>query len=164
METTERDLDDIEEGEIIYFDEELCLVESTSTSSGGKHGTAKVNLELTKLADGSETLLNQPEDSTVETVAVQDAKNPVIYMADDSPHFDPAGVRIPEGKNVVWLWNDDTAHKLVGDEGNLESDRNTGVGFTFEYTFDEPGAYTVTCAEHGETCLIVVEAAAEEDA
>lgn len=157
METTERDVGDVEDGEIIALDGDLCLVSSTSSSSGGKHGTAKVTLELTTLSDGSDRRINQPEDSTVEGPELEASRNPLVMISGDGDHFEPAGVRVRAGGNVVWMWDDDEPHRLVSEDAGFESDRDSGEGYTFEHAFEDPGTYVVRCSEHDEICLVVAE-------
>lgn len=157
METTERDVGDVEEGDVVVLDGDRCLVSSTSTSSGGKHGTAKVALELTSLSDGSDRRINQPEDSAVDVLELESSRNPLIMIRGDGDHFDPAGVRVRAGSNVVWMWDDDDPHQLVADDVDLESDRDAGEGYTFERTFEDPGTYVVRCREHDAGCVIVAE-------
>lgn len=158
MHTTDVDAGDLAEGDLVMIDDEPCLIRSAETSSaGGKHGTAKVTIEAVTLADESEKSLTQPEDGALDVPVFETGSNPLILVGDTDPHFDPLGVHISPGGNVVWLWDDDEAHQIVAEDGSFESDRDSGEGFTFEHAFDDPGIYAYGCAEHDGLGVVVVE-------
>jgi plastocyanin len=157
METTERDIEELSEGDLLVFDGELCLVSSTATSSGGKHGSGKVTVEMTVLPDGPTRKMNQPEDSRVEVPEVSSASNPIVSISAGEKQFDPAVVEIATGESVVWLWEDTEPHRLAAESAALSSERVTGVGQTFEHTFREAGTHVVRCPVHDHCCVVVVE-------
>lgn len=148
---------DLEEGGLVAIDDEPCLIRSVETSgAGGKHGTAKVTVEAEALADGAQRSLTQPEDGDVPVPVFEAASNPLVLVGGE-PHFDPLGVRISSGGNVVWLWDDDEPHELVGEDGAFASERDAGEGFTFERAFDDSGVYAYACAAHDGLGVVVVE-------
>jgi plastocyanin len=157
METTDREIEAIAEGDPLVFDGELCLVSSTATSSGGKHGSGKVTIGMTVLPDGPTRKVNQPEDSRVEVPEVSSARNPIVSVSASEKQFDPAVVRIATGESVVWLWEDTEPHCLAAESAALSGERVTGVGQTFEHTFRDPGTHVVRCTVHDHCCVVVVE-------
>lgn len=68
--------------------------------------------------------------------------------------YEPAAIAIDSGTTVVWEWAGvGGAHDVV--EGRptdadhlFESDLVAEEGFTFEYTFDDPGTYEYHCTPH----------------
>ncbi len=149
MNTTDVDAGDLAEGDLVMIDDEPCLIRSAETSSaGGKHGTAKVTIEAVTLADESAKSLTQPADGALDVPVFETGSNPLIMVGGDDAHFDPLGVRISPGGNVVWLWDDDETDQVVAEDGSFESDRDAGEGFTFERSLDDPGIHAYGCAEH----------------
>ena len=81
----------------------------------------------------------------------------VMVGAGDGLQFSPAGIWIDEGTTVVWEWTGDGGdHNVTVDEENtafenthqFESETTAEAGFTFEYTFDEPGRTGYVCTPH----------------
>lgn len=157
METTDRDIEEMEEGELLVFDGDLCLVSSTATSSGGKHGSGKVTIEMNVLPDGPTRKVNQPEDSRVEVPESGPARNPIVSVSEGKKQFDPAVVQIATGQSVVWLWEDTEPHRLAAESAELSGERVAGIGQTFEHTFRTAGTHVVRCTVHEQFCVVVVE-------
>ncbi|WP_436909799.1 plastocyanin/azurin family copper-binding protein [Halosimplex marinum] len=157
MDAIESEFGDVEEGAVAHIDGDRYFVSETSSSSAGKHGTAKVTLETVRLADGAEETVTEPEDATLEILQFERERNPLIRVGGDDPHFDPVAVRVAAGGNVVWFWDDEQPHQVVGDDGVVESDRLAGTAHTFEHAFESPGAYLVRCPVHGSAGVVVVE-------
>lgn len=157
MKTEEVEAGEIEEGDLVVIEDEPCLVTSVEHSNPGKHGTPKVTIQGTGLTDGKERELVVPMDATVPVPVFETQRNPVISVGGDEGHFDPVGVAVPAGSDVVWLWDDDEPHAVAATDDSFASDRGSGEGTTFEHSFDEPGTYAYGCEVHGGTGVVVVE-------
>jgi plastocyanin len=158
MDVTEVEFDDVDEGDVVVLEDDTCLVTSVgSASSGGKHGSKKVTLELVSLPGGSERRLNQPADDAIDRATLEPQRNPIVMVSDHDSHFDPLTVRVAAGGNVVWLWNDDAPHRLAAVDDGFESDLDSGEGFTFEHAFESPGTHLYRCTEHDQYGLVLVD-------
>ena len=66
--------------------------------------------------------------------------------------FGPAVVAISPGTTVVWQWNaKGGAHNVVSVDDREPLDSGAAVpssNATYEYTFEEPGAYRYVCVPH----------------
>jgi len=63
--------------------------------------------------------------------------------------FDPPAVRVDPGTTVVWEWTGKGGqHNVAAKDGSLESETTGESGFTFERTFEEPGAVPYACVPH----------------
>lgn len=66
--------------------------------------------------------------------------------------YDPAVVAVSTGTTVVWEWNGrGGAHNVVSEDDREPLDSGTAVtsdSETYEYTFEEPGAYPYVCIPH----------------
>jgi plastocyanin len=153
MDTEERETGELDVGDLVVVDGEICRVTNTESSAGGKHGTAKVTVAAESLG-GEEHSLTQPEDAAVEVPVFEATSNPLVLVGGED-HFDPLGVRVAPGSNVVWLFDDDDPHQVVVGDA-FESDREAGEGFTAEYTFEEAGVYPYRCTVHGAAGVVVV--------
>lgn len=77
-----------------------------------------------------------------------------VGAGDQSLAFDPPGVRIDTGTNVVWEWTGEgAAHNVVpqGDsdfEDFGQEEQTDEAGHTVEYTFDEAGVGLYLCEPH----------------
>jgi halocyanin-like protein len=75
--------------------------------------------------------------------------------------FGPAAIRVSPGTTVVWRWNGKGgAHNVVANDGSFESELTADQGFTFRYTFEEPGTTKYYCQPHqtiGMKGVVVVE-------
>lgn len=73
-----------------------------------------------------------------------------VTVAPEAFAFDPAAVEIETGTTVVWEWSGVYgAHNVVAEDGTFDSgDPVSEEGHTFEYTFEEPGAYKYHCDPH----------------
>lgn len=83
------------------------------------------------------------------------AANTRVSIGDFQWSKDP---EIDLGEKVIWHWvGPDTAHSVTGrgpggvpvDSDPMITSPNHPVGDSFEYTFDEPGAFTFACKLHG---------------
>ncbi len=61
--------------------------------------------------------------------------------------FDPASVTIKVDETVKWLNQDSTAHTVVADNGEFQSE-NLRPGGDYTYTFPEAGTYPFHCSIH----------------
>lgn len=151
METKERPLEDLQEGDVVVVDDHLHVVSSVETSKAGKSGSKNAIVEY---RDGDARLKN-PADMTVSVLDVERQVEPMVTVGGE-PEFDPRVVRIPAGSKVVWFWSGEGGrHRVVGED--FESDAVEQVGYTFERTFDEAGTYPFRCETHGTRGLVVVE-------
>ncbi|WP_135663673.1 halocyanin domain-containing protein [Halorhabdus rudnickae] len=78
--------------------------------------------------------------------------------------FGPPVVAISQGTTVVWEWNGrGGAHNVVSKDDRDPLDSGTAItssSKTYEYTFEEPGAYSYVCIPHrinGMKGAIIVE-------
>lgn len=65
--------------------------------------------------------------------------------------FGPAALAVSTGTTVTWEWTGrGQQHNVVEEEGGYgyESERAVEGGFTFEYTFEEPGLSLYVCTPH----------------
>lgn len=64
--------------------------------------------------------------------------------------FSPAGLWVDPGTTVTWEWTGSGGqHNVNGQSGApIESDLTDEEGFTYEYTFDDPGITTYQCDPH----------------
>lgn len=64
--------------------------------------------------------------------------------------FSPAGLWVDPGTTVTWEWTGDGGQHNVNAQSGaaFESDLVGEAGFTFEYTFEEPGISTYQCDPH----------------
>jgi plastocyanin len=70
------------------------------------------------------------------------ADDPTVAVLGRS--FDPETLVVTEGTTVTWVWEDTSAHDVVGD-GFDSGIQSTG---TFVFTFDETGTYPYVCTLH----------------
>lgn len=156
MDTEPVESGELSAGDLVVVDGEPGVVTDVEQSEGGKHGTAKVSLEVEDLAGSGSRTLSQPADAEVEMPVFERRRNPVV-MTGGTDHFDPVGVRVAPGTGVVWLWDDDEPHRVVAEDGTFESDRQEGEGHTYEHTFGESGVYVYRCAVHETRGAVVVD-------
>lgn len=74
----------------------------------------------------------------------------VTVGADNGLSYDPGNVVIEVGTTVVWEWTGrGGGHNVVEvDEEAFASELVDEAGYTFEYTFEEPGEYEYVCTPH----------------
>lgn len=112
------------------------VVAATAGCLGGDDGTAEDWLSNANNYDG---MVDRTGQETV-TVAVG---------AGSGLSFDPAGVRVTTGTEVLWEWTSfGGGHNVVEENGAFESDLLSGEGETFTHTFSEPGLYRYVCTPH----------------
>ncbi len=76
--------------------------------------------------------------------------------------FEPGLVLIAAGATVRWTNLDGTPHTVTSDTGVFDSGALQN-GDSFEFTFDQPGAYDYSCSFHpAMTGRVVVVAGAED--
>jgi len=76
--------------------------------------------------------------------------------------FEPGLILITAGTTVRWTNLDATPHTVTGDTGVFDSGTLQN-GDSFEFTFDQPGAYDYSCSFHpAMTGRVVVVASAED--
>lgn len=76
-----------------------------------------------------------------------------VGVADDI--FEPEAITVPVDTEVVWTWEGENDHNVVGDDGAFQSPvQDQG---TFRWTFDEAGTVAYRCTIHaGMTGTVVV--------
>lgn len=63
--------------------------------------------------------------------------------------FGPAAIRVDPGTTVTWEWTGEGGnHNVVASDGTFESELTDEAGFTFDYTFEDPGVYRYYCSPH----------------
>ena len=70
------------------------------------------------------------------------------------PIFSPASVSIQVGDTVEWTWKDNghsvtSGHPWLSQPGLFDSG-NHNSGYTFSYTFSDPGTFAYYCVPHGD--------------
>jgi halocyanin-like protein len=84
-----------------------------------------------------------------------------VGAGDEGLLFAPAAVRVDAGTAVTWEWTGDGGQHNVADQGDLfESEITDAAGFTFTYTFEDPGTVLYFCVPHrsvGMRGAVVVE-------
>jgi plastocyanin len=72
--------------------------------------------------------------------------------------FAPKDVSIQVGDTVQWTWQGDNHSVTSGVPGNPDGLFDSGVqntGFTFSFTFNDPGLFPYFCTVHGACCGMV---------
>ena len=63
--------------------------------------------------------------------------------------FDPAGLTFDAGETVEFtLVGESQFHTFTVEELGIDVNVNGGETVSFDYTFDEPGTYTLICIPH----------------
>ena len=94
------------------------------------------------------------------------AANPVARAATSMVQVAPAGalifspfsVTIQPGDTVTWVWEDSRHSVTAGTPGHASGLFDSGVenaGFTFSFTFPNPGTFSYYCTPHGACCGMV---------
>lgn len=98
-----------------------------------------------RLYDGTITDLTGEEEITVD-----------VGAGPDGLAYDPAAARIDAGTNVIWEWTGEGgAHNVVSDDDESDFEFSSGdlvdeAGYTWEFTFDDPGVALYYCEAHRE--------------
>lgn len=76
---------DLQKGSYVMIDDEPCKINSYSTASPGKHGSAKASIEAVGVFDGRKRQLSQPVDQKVWVPIIERKQGQVISVdhADD---------------------------------------------------------------------------------
>jgi plastocyanin len=76
----------------------------------------------------------------------------------DALIFSPFSVTIQPGDTVNWFWNDSMHSVTAGTPGHATGLFDSGIqnaGFTFSFTFPNPGTFSYYCTPHGACCGMV---------
>ncbi len=74
----------LKKGKYIMIDDEPCKIVEYTTSSPGKHGSAKARIVAVGLFDGKKRTLTKPVDAKVEVPVVERKTAQVISVMDDT--------------------------------------------------------------------------------
>lgn len=64
--------------------------------------------------------------------------------------FNPGAITVPAGTNVTWISQDNAPHNVTFVDGSFATD-DFFAGESAEFTFTDPGTYTIYCTIHGES-------------
>ncbi len=91
-------------------------------------------------------------EGSLEDMTGQDEVVIETGAGDNGFSFDPSGVVVSTGTNVVWEWTGEGgAHNVVSEDGSdyeFESELTDEAGFTIEQTADEAGTIFYVCVPH----------------
>lgn len=73
---------DLQEGSYVMIDDEPCKINSYSTASPGKHGSAKASIEAVGVFDGRKRQLSQPVDQKIWVPIIERKQGQVISVDD----------------------------------------------------------------------------------
>lgn len=136
---------------VVEGEEDAELFEVTqAAAAAGAAGVAATEAGATESTEGSETAADAVETDTVEITA--EAYDPA--NADNA--FSPKDISVPVGTTVTWTNNDMLPHTVTSGTSDGRSGRPDGVfdsgnmdpEATFEFTFDEEGAFPYYCTPH----------------
>ncbi|CAI50463.1 halocyanin [Natronomonas pharaonis DSM 2160] len=106
-------------------------------------------------AEAAENFLNEHDANQYDGLVDRTGEDEITIDNGAGPNgfaFDPAGVRIDAGTTVTWEWTGEGgAHNVVSEpdsDFDLETELVDEEGFTYEVTFDEPGAALYVCTAH----------------
>jgi plastocyanin len=72
--------------------------------------------------------------------------------------FTPADLKVAVGDTVTWTNDDEYAHTVTSEDGDVLDSGNLDDGQTYELTFDQAGDYAYVCAIHpAMTATVTVE-------
>ena len=91
-------------------------------------------------------------EGSLEDMTGQDEVVISTGAGDNGFSFDPSGVVVSTGTNIVWEWTGEGgAHNVVSENGSdyeFESELTDEEGYTIEQTVDEAGAVLYVCIPH----------------
>ncbi len=74
---------DLQEGNYVMIDDAACKINSYSTASPGKHGSAKARIEAEGVFDGQKRSMSQPVDTKVWVPIIDRKQGQVVNMESD---------------------------------------------------------------------------------
>jgi plastocyanin len=88
--------------------------------------------------------------STPVRTAAASGGDVTITVSDNK--FEPAAAAVRVNNEVIWEWEGNNPHTVVGtfDNQRVESPRLTGSG-TFVFSFARAGTFNYQCGVHGES-------------
>jgi halocyanin-like protein len=91
-------------------------------------------------------------EGSLEDMTGEDEVTISVGAGDNGFSFDPSGITVSTGTNVVWEWTGNGgAHNVVSEDGSdyeVESELTDEEGYTMEQTVDEAGAILYVCVPH----------------
>jgi len=91
-------------------------------------------------------------EGSLEDMTGQDEVTISVGAGDNGFSFDPSGITVSTGTNVIWEWTGNgSSHNVVSEDGSdyeIESDLTDEEGYTMEQTVDEAGAVLYVCIPH----------------
>lgn len=78
-----REVRDLDEGGYVMIDGEPCVIESYSTSSPGKHGSAKARVEGRGVFDDERRTFTDPVDADVDIPIIHRKEGQVVSKEED---------------------------------------------------------------------------------
>jgi len=91
-------------------------------------------------------------EGSLEDMTGQDEVTISVGAGDNGFSFDPSGITVSTGTNVIWEWTGNGgSHNVVSEDGSdyeIESDLTDEEGYTMEQTVDEAGAVLHVCIPH----------------
>lgn len=93
------------------------------------------------------TTQSVPSDADTEADVEADPGSTDITIVSVSEGFQPAGLTVEVGTEVVWTNVDAITHTSTADDGTWDSG-DLGVSEAFSFVADTPGTYAYFCAIH----------------
>lgn len=103
MAKEQKEVRDLQEGNYVMIDDVACKINSYSTASPGKHGSAKARIEAEGVFDGQKRSLSRPVDQKVWVPIIERKQGQVVSMESsnvaqvmDLDTYETISIKIPE--------------------------------------------------------------------
>lgn len=103
MAKEQKEVRDLQEGNYVMIDDVACKINSYSTASPGKHGSAKARIEAEGVFDGQKRSLSRPVDQKVWVPIIERKQGQVVSIegADvaqvmDLDTYETISIKVPE--------------------------------------------------------------------
>lgn len=124
----------IQKGHYVVVDGAVCVVLDLQSSKAGKHGHAKVRMEVVGILDGKKRNIVMPSAGTIDTPVVDKRNAQVLSISGetvsvmDSENYETFEMKIPEEYKeqikegtLVLYWDVMGDRVIKGIKGNVES-------------------------------------------
>lgn len=103
MAKEQKEVRDLQEGNYVMIDDVACKINSYSTASPGKHGSAKARIEAEGVFDGQKRSLSRPVDQKVWVPIIERKQGQVVSMESgnvaqvmDLDTYETISIKVPE--------------------------------------------------------------------
>ncbi|MBI2007633.1 cupredoxin domain-containing protein [Candidatus Saccharibacteria bacterium] len=86
--------------------------------------------------------------STNNTAANNQAAATTDKVSISNFTFSPTDITVKKGTKVTWTNNDSVAHTVEFDTDDIQKSETLGGGGTFNFTFNDEGAFNYICGIH----------------